>query len=318
MIRAGVTENNFQGKGQQLGLDVGVSQRTSDYNISFTEPYFLGRRLSAGADLFRTEQDYQDEGSYDSETTGGRIRLGWNYTDDLSQYARYTLRQDKISNVDSLASVYIKEEAGSSTASSIGQTLVYDKRDSAINPKEGYYLSFGNDVAGLGGDEKYLRFDGKVYTYYTLADYYTFKLFVNAGYIEGYGDENVRLSQRYYLGGSTLRGFDTAGIGARDKYTKDALGGNWMVYSGAEMSFPIGLDELGIKGRTFVDMGMLGKPDNIDRAIVDYSSSPRVAAGFGFTWQSPMGQIDVDIAFPIVKEDYDETQAFRLNFGSRL
>lgn len=65
-------------------------------------------------------------------------------------------------------------------------------------------------------------------------------------------------------------------------------------------------------------MGMLGKPDNIDRAIVDYSSSPRVAAGFGFTWQSPMGQIDVDIAFPIVKEDYDETQAFRLNFGSRL
>lgn len=95
MIRAGVTENNFQGKGQQLGLDVGVSQRTSDYNISFTEPYFLGRRLSAGADLFRTEQDYQDEGSYDSETTGGRIRLGWNYTDDLSQYARYTLRQDK-------------------------------------------------------------------------------------------------------------------------------------------------------------------------------------------------------------------------------
>ena len=318
LIRAGVTENNFQGKGQQLGLDVGVSQRTSDYNISFTEPYFLGRRLSAGADLFRTEQDYQDEGSYDSETTGGRIRLGWNYTDDLSQYARYTLRQDKISNVDSLASVYIKEEAGSSTASSIGQTLVYDKRDSAINPKEGYYLSFGNDVAGLGGDEKYLRFDGKVYTYYTLADYYTFKLFVNAGYIEGYGDENVRLSQRYYLGGSTLRGFDTAGIGARDKYTKDALGGNWMVYSGAEMSFPIGLDELGIKGRTFVDMGMLGKPDNIDRAIVDYSSSPRVAAGFGFTWQSPMGQIDVDIAFPIVKEDYDETQAFRLNFGSRL
>lgn len=132
LIRAGVTENNFQGKGQQLGLDVGVSQRTSDYNISFTEPYFLGRRLSAGADLFRTEQDYQDEGSYDSETTGGRIRLGWNYTDDLSQYARYTLRQDKISNVDSLASVYIKEEAGSSTASSIGQTLVYDKRDARL------------------------------------------------------------------------------------------------------------------------------------------------------------------------------------------
>ena len=318
LVRAGVTENNFQGKGQQLGLDIGVSQRTSEYNVSFTEPYFMGRRLSAGVDLFRTEQDYQDEGSYDNETTGGRVRFGWNYTDDLAQYARYTLRQDKISNVDRDASVYIKNEQGESTGSVIGQTLVYDKRDSAINPKEGYYLSFGNDVAGLGGDEKYLRFDGKVYTYYTLADYYTFKLFVNAGYIEGYGGENVRLSQRYYLGGSTLRGFDVAGIGARDKYTKDALGGNWMIYSGAEVAFPIGLDELGIKGRTFVDMGMLGKPDDIDRRIVEYSSSPRVAAGFGFTWQSPMGQIDIDLAFPIVKEDYDETEVFRLNFGTRL
>lgn len=86
--------------------------------------------------------------------------------------------------------------------------MVYDKRDSAINPKEGYYLSFGNDVAGLGGDEKYLKFDGKAYKYFTLADYYTFKLFINGGYITGYGDENVRLSNRYYLGGSTLRGLN--------------------------------------------------------------------------------------------------------------
>ncbi|MBP3514772.1 MAG: outer membrane protein assembly factor BamA, partial [Alphaproteobacteria bacterium] len=214
LIRAGVTENNFQGRGQQLGLDVAVSQRTSEYQASFTEPYFMGRRLAAGVDLFRTDTDYQDEGSYDEETTGGRLRLGWNYTDDFSQYLRYTLKKDKISNVDRDASYYIKEEAGSYTGSVIGQTVVYDKRDSAINPKEGYYLSFGNDVAGLGGDEKYLKFDGKAYKYYTLADYYTFKFFVNAGYIVGYNGKDVRLSNRYYLGGSTLRGFETAGIGA--------------------------------------------------------------------------------------------------------
>lgn len=318
LIRTGVTENNFQGKGQQLSLDAGVSQRASEYNLSFTEPYFMGRRLSAGVDLFRTEEDYQDEGSYDNESTGGRVRFGWNYTDDLSQYARYTLRNDKISNVDRGASIYIKQEEGSYVGSSVGQTLAYDKRDSAINPKEGYYLSFGNDVAGAGGDEKYLKFDTKAYKYYTLADYYTFKFFLNSGYITAYGDNDVRLMNRYYLGGSTLRGFEFAGIGARDKFTDDALGGNWMIYSGAEMSFPIGLDELGVKGRTFVDMGMLGKPDNIDERIVEYSSSPRVAAGFGFGWASPMGQIDVDIAFPIVKEEYDKTEAFRLNFGTKL
>lgn len=318
LVRTGVTENNFRGLGQRLGLDIGVSQRSQEYDVSFTEPYFMNRRLRAGFDLFRTEQDYQDEGSYDSESTGGRLRLGWNYTDDLSQQFRYTLRQDKISNVDSEASYYIKEEAGKYNDSSVGQTIVYDKRDSAFNPKEGYFISFGNDVSGLGGDEKYLKFDAKLYQYYTLADYYTFKLFANAGYITGYGGKDVRLSNRYYLGGSTLRGFDVAGIGARDKYTDDALGGNWMLYTGSEVMFPIGLDELGIKGRTFVDMGMLGKPDNINTSVVEYSSSPRVAAGFGFQWLSPMGQIDIDFAFPIVKEDYDETQVFRLNFGTRL
>lgn len=317
LIRTGISENNFRGLGQRVGFDVGISQRAQEYNMSFTEPYFLNRRLRAGFDLFRTEEDYQDEGSYDSETNGGRLRLGWNYTDDLSQQFRYTLRQDEIRNVDSTASPYIKEEAGKYINSSVGQTLVYDKRDSAINPKEGYFLSFGNDVAGVGGDEKYLKFDTKAYQYYTFADYYTVKLFANAGYITGYGNEDVRLSNRYYLGGSTMRGFDVAGIGARDKNTKDALGGNWMIYSGSELMFPIGLDEVGIRGRTFVDMGMLGKPDNMG-SDVDYSSSPRVATGFGFQWLSPMGQIDLDFAFPIVKESYDETQVFRLNFGTRL
>ena len=143
-------------------------------------------------------------------------------------------------------------------------------------------------------------------------------MFINGGYVTGYGNENVRLAQRYFLGGSTMRGFDSAGIGARDKYTKDALGGNWMVYGGSELAFPIGLDEVGIKGRTFVDVGTIGKPDNVSYDIVEYSSSPRVSVGFGFTWLSPMGKIDLDFGFPIVKEDYDETQVFRLNFGARL
>lgn len=318
LVRTGVTENNFQGRGQQLGLDIGVSQRAQDYNINFTEPYFLGRRLSAGVDLFHTSEDYQDEGSYDSASTGGRLRLGWKYTDDLSQYVRYTLRRDKIEDVADDASIYIKEEEGSYTGSIFGQTLVYDKRDSAINPKEGYYLSFGNDIAGAGGDEKFYKFDVKAYKYYTLSDYYTFKFFVNGGYIAGFGDKDVRLSNRYYLGGYNMRGFEYAGIGARDRYTDDALGGNWMIYTGAEMSFPIGLDELGVRGRTFVDVGALGKPDNMDPAIVEYSSSPRVSTGVGVTWQSPMGNIDIDLAFPVVKEDYDKTEVFRLNFGTRL
>ncbi len=317
LIRAGITENNFLGKGQQVSLNAGVSQRSTDYSFSFTEPYFMDRRLSAGTDLFYQTEDYQDESNYDMDTMGGRVRFGWNYTDDLSQYVRYTLKQDKIKNVSS-ASTYIQEEEGDAIDSVIGQTIVYDKRDNILKPREGYYLSFGNDVSGLGGDDKYLKFDAKAYKFYTLNDYYTFKFFINGGYIAGYGGEDVRLAQRYFLGGNTMRGFETGGISARDKVTKDALGGNWMLYGGAELAFPMGLDELGIRGRTFVDIGTTGKPDNIDTSGVDYSSSPRVAIGFGFEWTSPMGKIDIDFGFPIVKQDYDETEVFRLNFGTSL
>ena len=317
LVRAGVTENNFLGKGQQVSLNAGVSQRSTDYSFSFTEPYFLDRRLSAGTDLFYQTEDYQDESNYDMDTMGARIRLGWNYTDDLTQYVRYTLKQDKIKNVSS-ASKYIQSEEGDAIDSVIGQTLVYDKRDSVIKPREGYYLSFGNDVSGLGGDDKYLKFDAKAYKFYTLKDHYTFKFFVNGGFVTGYGNEDVRLSQRYFLGGNSMRGFETGGISARDKNTKDALGGNWMLWGGAELAFPLGLDELGIRGRTFVDIGTTGKPDNIDTSDVDYSSSPRVSVGFGFEWTSPMGKIDIDFGFPIVKEDYDETEVFRLNFGTSL
>ncbi len=318
LLRAGVTENNFRGRGQELGFNVGISERNRDYDISFTEPYFMGRRLSAGVDLFMQDQNYEDEASYDTSSVGGRVRFGWNYTDNLYQFARYTLSENKVRHVKSYASEFVKAEEGSSMASTIGQTLVYDKRDNAINTKEGYYLSFSNDLAGLGGDEKFNRIDVKAYKYYTLADYYTFKFFATGGYIAGYGGENVRLSDRYYLGGQTLRGFEFAGIGARDKVTGDALGGNWMMYSGAEMTFPIGLDELGIKGRTFWDIGMLGKPDNFNSQKIDYSSKVRSSVGFGFDWMSPMGKINIDFGFPISKEDYDETEVFRLNFGTSL
>ena len=318
LVQAGVTENNFMGKGQQIGLDASLSERTKDYSISFTEPYFLGRRLSAGFDIFYSDEDYQDESSYDTSSIGVRTRLGWNYTDDFYQTMRYTIREDEIKNVKDNASKYVKKEKGKTTGSIIGQTIYYDKRDNKIRTKEGYFLSLGNDVAGLGGNEKFFKFDAKAVQFYTIADYWTFKFHANGGYIVGYGGKDVRLSNRYYLGGSSLRGFEYGGIGARDKSTDDALGGNWTLYGGAELSFPIGLDELGVRGRTFFDIGMLGKPDGINSQDVNYSSKPRSSVGFGFEWYSPMGKIDIDFGFPVMKEDYDNKEVFRLNFGTTL
>ncbi|MBO4285111.1 MAG: outer membrane protein assembly factor BamA [Alphaproteobacteria bacterium] len=318
LVQAGITENNFRGRGQQIGIDASVSQRTKDYSVSFTEPYFLGRRLSAGVDVFYSDEDYQDESSYDTSSVGIRGRLGWNYTDDFYHTLRYTLKEDEIKNVKENASYYVQKEKGKTTGSIIGQTLYYDKRDNSIRPREGYFLSFGHDIAGLGGKQKFFKFDAKAYQYFTLADYFTFKFHANGGYIVGYGGQDVRLSNRYYLGGSNLRGFEFGGVGARDRQTGDVLGGNWIAYGGSELTFPIGLEELGVRGRTFFDIGVLGKPDDINRQAVEYSSKPRASIGFGFEWFSPMGKIDIDFGFPVMKEEYDKREVFRLNFGTSL
>ncbi len=318
LVRGGITETNFRGKGQEASISAGISERNKDYGISFTEPYFLGRRLSAGVDLFLEDQDYESEASYDTRTYGGRVRFGWRYTDRFFHHVRYNLSENEIKNVKDNASEFVKAEEGKAVTSSVGETFVYDRRDSSFNPKEGYYLSLGHDISGLGGDTKYNRVDVKANKYYTIADYYTFRFFATGGYIAGYGGKDVRMSDRYYLGGSNMRGFEFAGIGARDRRTNDSLGGNWMIYSGAELTFPIGLDELGVKGRLFYDMGTLGKPDKYDEEKILYSSKLRQSVGFGFDWLSPMGKINLDFGFPISKEDYDEKEVFRLNFGTSL
>lgn len=118
------------------------------------------------------------------------------------------------------------------------------------------------------------------------------------------------------MGDASLRGFEYGGVGARDKATDDALGGNWYLTGSAEVSFPIGLPkELGIKGKLFTDAGFIGKPNNYDPATMDYSGKMRIAAGTGILWQSPMGMINLDFSWPILKEKHDKTQVFRLNFG---
>ena len=318
LIRAGIVENNFRGKGQELGLNIGLAEKNKDYNISFTEPYFLGRRLSAGIDLFLDDQDYEEEASYDTRTIGGRTRLGWKYTDRFYHFMRYNLSENDIKNVKDNASEFVKAEEGKAVTSSVGETFIYDRRDSSVNPREGYYLSFGHDISGLGGDTKYNKVDAKISKFYTVFDHYTFRFFANGGYVAGYGGKDVRMSDRYYLGGANMRGFESAGIGARDLRTGDALGGNWIVTSGAELTFPIGLDELGVKGRTFWDVGTIGKPDKFDENKIAYTGLVRQSIGFGFDWFSPMGRVNLDFGFPIVKADYDGKEVFRLNFGTNL
>ena len=316
MFETGIQERNILGTGKTASFDVMISQRETQYNIGLSDPYFLGYNMTAGIDLYHTTRDNSDSSSYSYKTTGGTIRFGWDYTDSLRQVVRYTLRQDDIYDVDSDAALSIKEQKGKTIVSMIGQDLIYDKRDSRINPTTGYYTSFSTDLAGLGGDTKFFRIDATAIKYFAVAEDVVFSLRADGGYIWGIGGKDLRINDRYFLGDRSLRGFEYGGVGARDKASDDALGGDWYTTISAELTFPIGLPkEVGIKGKVFTDAGLIGKPDDFDSLTMEYSNRLRAAVGTGIEWSSPMGVINFDFSYAFAKEKYDKTRVFRLNFG---
>lgn len=316
LFDTGIQERNILGTGNTLGLNLMLSEREQQYTIGLTNPYFMDKNLLAGVDVFHTTLDNEDYSSYKSTTTGGAVRFGWNYTDYLRQSVRYTLQEDEVRDVEEDASRYIKDQKGRTSLSMIGQELSWDKRDNRINPTQGFYTSFSADYAGIGADTKFVRLGVMGIQYFEMVEDVIFSVRGDAGHIWGMGGQDVRINHRYYLGDSSFRGFEYGGIGARDKATGDALGGNWYATASAELQFPLGLPkELGIKGKVFSDAGFIGKPDGYDASTMDYSSKMRMSAGTGIMWQSPMGMINLDFAWPIMKEDFDETKVFRLNFG---
>jgi outer membrane protein insertion porin family len=314
---AGISERNLLGRGQELELRVQLGERQQEIDLSFTEPYFLGKNLSAGVDVFRTTRDLQSESSFDRETLGFALRSGYRITEPLSQVWKYTLREDKIADIPTDASLAIKEQEGDLITSSIGQTLRYDKRDSRFDPTDGYFVELQNTLAGFGGDSQYLRNEVKGATYHELYDSWVLNIGAGVGYIVGIGD-NIRIIDRFFLGGDNLRGFEDAGVGPRDLATLDSVGGNLFYRTTVGVAFPLGLpNEFGLRGRVFSDAGSLAENDSNFSTLTD-TGSIRLSVGTGLLWDSPFGPVNINLAKALLKEDFDQTELFRFSFGARF
>lgn len=315
-----IRERNFLGKGQDLLFATTIAGERSEFDVSFTEPYFLDRDLSAGFGLFHITRDLQDESSYDQRRTGGSFNLGYPLSENWRQSLQYRYEQNEITDVQSGASRYIADQEGERVTSAISQTITYDARDSKLFPTKGLHSWFTTEFAGLGGDAEYVS--GKLGSNYYIP-VYDDKVVLNflgeVGAITAINDKDVEINERYFIGGSSLRGFESAGIGPRDTTTDDALGGNMYYRGSVELAFPIGLpEELGVKGHAFTDFGSLWEIDEATAANLADESSLRAAAGLGISWRSPFGPVRVDVAAPYAKEDYDVEENFRFSFGTRF
>jgi outer membrane protein insertion porin family len=312
-----LTERNLLGRGQSVRAEFTISARTQQLDFSFTEPYFLDRDLAVGFDLFRRTTDFQSEGSFDQKSFGGTLRASYPLTEHWRHGVRFTVREDEISDVDNSASRFIKDEEGQGLTVLVGQTLTYDVRDTRFLPSQGYLIRLEQDVAGLA-DTQFVRHEATASYYYPFTPDWVLNLAARGGYIFGYGGENVGLFDRFFLGGQSLRGFKFAGVGPRDVTTDDALGGNVLYTATAEQRFPLGLpEELRIFGRVFAEAGSLFDVDANGPEVED-SNEIRASAGAGLSWLSPLGPIAIDLSHVFLKNTEDETEFFRISFGTRF
>jgi outer membrane protein insertion porin family len=218
----------------------------------------------------------------------------------------------------------ICRQEGESVVSSVLYSLIYDSLDSRKNPRDGIYAKFTQEFAGVGGDVSFLRTTGSAAFYRELladADVIGF-VKVQGGHIVGIG-EDVRLTDAFFKGGETVRGFESSGFGPRDLGTGDALGGNIFLAGTAEVQFPLPVlpREIGLKGAVFADAGTLFDTDyNREDVIGELADEPtlRSSVGGSILWDSPLGPLRADVAYVISSEDFDEEQVFRFGGGSRF
>lgn len=323
-----LAEKNFLGRGYNLRVAVGAGTSTRSYEVSFTDPYFLGRRISAGVNVFRRVYNSNSFRSYDYNATGGGVTFGFPVTEDFTVQTGYNIKLQDISvSATSCAagtvSLAICQAKGETLVSSVFYSLIYDTLDSRIDPHAGFYVKMTQEFAGVGGDVSYLKTTGSGSYYRELLPERDVVglLNVQGGNIFGVG-EKVRLIDSFFKGGETVRGFESSGFGPRDSVTGDALGGKVYVAGTAEVQFPFPLlpRELGFKGAVFADAGTLFDTDatvGAGSTILD-GADIRSSVGGSILWASPLGPLRVDFAHVLTSEPQDKKQWFRFGGGTRF
>ncbi|MEP0191316.1 MAG: outer membrane protein assembly factor BamA [Erythrobacter sp.] len=309
ILAGSIRQRNFRGRGQTIGLSLNYSQFSSQVQLSFTEPYLFDRNISAGVDIFRRDfnsfnfTNNDRNTTFEQVTTGGSVRVGVPLTEFLSLVGSYQLSYDQVtldenlffSDLDGdgvtecdplLAGRFLCDSIGDRLSSILGLSLSFNSLNSSLRPTRGQRVTFSTELAGLGGDVRYLRMRGRYQQYWNLANTgFIFSLLAEGGTIIPLADrggedvEDILLTDRFFLGEPQFRGFDIRGVGPRiltqpfitnadglpeaitdrDSVRDDALGGRNFYLARAEIEIPLGTGarELGLRPSIWLDVGAL-------------------------------------------------------------
>ena len=235
MSEISIADRNLMGRGQFAKASISYGQYSRGFNLSFVEPYLLGYRMAGGIDLYGQQNFATNYVSYNSETIGVNLRLGFALTEELSLQPHYSIYRQEItlpdvnncypagtivasglSCVPASLPVRLELAQGPVTVSLVGYTLSYNTLDNVNNPTSGLFASVTNDVAGVGGDVNFIRTTGEVRNYYEVLPDVVGVIHLQGGHETGWGGKDLRMLDHFFMGPNLVRGFAPAGIGPRD------------------------------------------------------------------------------------------------------
>lgn len=332
----------FLGGGQKFRVRVQLGTERQDYIVTFVEPWFLGRKLELGVELYHREMYYQSqEDLYDETRTGVNLSLRRTLWSDFAiGGVSYTLEQVGIDVDSDLLPRYVYDdlpgpgggprllrgpvptdilaERGDTLITKLGLFVAYDTRNSTLLPDAGQRTRLSADVATsfLGGERDYYSLELHTVWYFRgLWSGHVLEVAGRTGVTEGFSGDDVPFYDRYYLGGlGTLRGFEYRSISPREPGFEEPIGGNTYWFGSAEYSIPLIKQEkqFGVRFAVFYDIGRVNA-DSYDWQVSEYRDN----WGLGLRLNLPIGPLRLDYAIPIhkYKDQGDETENFQFGVG---
>ena len=317
------SETNFLGRGQSLTAVFNTTSDSRQFEIDFVEPRVQDRELSAGILLLYRETDIRDFANFASRQVRISPSVGFPVGEFSRVNLRYSIESSDIRDVRPEASRLIAADEGREVTSLVGVRYTYDTRRSELSPDFGVLVRLDQEIAGLGGDRRFLRSTALASVERrVLRGDVTVRGELEGGAIHMLSGRS-RITERFDLS-NRMRGFRPGGVGPRDvdSLGNDALGGDYFAVARAEADFPLGLPEsLGVAGGVFVDVGSswgVTCPSNVDCTGVRDSVSWRAVAGVSLFWETPIGPLRFNLSRPLRLEDFDERQNFDVTIQSRF
>ena len=327
LVEVKVGERNFYGTGKNVQAVFTYGQYARGINLAASEPYFLGTKVAAGIELFGRQNDANSYQSYGSTTYGARVQFGTPITEEIGVQWRYSIYNQNITlspNSTGLTpSLAVRQAAaaGPTWVSAPGSTTTYSTLDNTKSPTSGIRSQLSQDLAGLGGDVKFLKTTEDVRYYKSINSDLVGMVRAQGGYVTGWGGQQVPLMNNFFGGPTMVRGFSPNGFGPRDLTpgtTMDNVGGSayWATTAELQSAIPGVPNEYGLRATAFVDAGSVFRYSGSTASLqVANKNVVRSSVGAGLTWASPFGALTVDYAVPLSKAAYDVVQPLRFSAG---